>query len=192
MLWDGKSGLVEVVVTGPSWAILFYGRQSLGEGLRLGETWDAIFMLSGAISGVGKQAQLRASAVSMGEGQQLIAQAITEWCIEPRGSGCPHLILPASPPFSFCNKGKFPWGVRLPTAAEWLEVPKHNHWASYHEWGWALQHSQDHGHRQWDLWATPPPLPSPSPDHRFESEWSSVSTSSSVSSRSNTSGGSGH
>ena len=26
MLWDGKSGLTEVVVTGPGWAILFYER----------------------------------------------------------------------------------------------------------------------------------------------------------------------
>ena len=37
MLQDGKSGLTEAVVTGPGWAILFYGRQSLGERLSLGE-----------------------------------------------------------------------------------------------------------------------------------------------------------
>ena len=37
MLQDGKSGLTEAVVIGPGQAILFYGRQSLGEGLSLGE-----------------------------------------------------------------------------------------------------------------------------------------------------------
>ena len=69
MLQDGKSGLTEAVVTGPGWAILFYGRQSLGEGLSLGmSACDTTFMLSGAISWVGKQAQLNANAVTLWEG----------------------------------------------------------------------------------------------------------------------------
>ena len=50
MVWDGKSSITEAVVTGPGQAILFYGQQSLGEGLSLGEVWDAAFTLSGAIS----------------------------------------------------------------------------------------------------------------------------------------------
>ena len=37
ILCDSKAGLTEVIVMGPDWAILFYGRQSLGEGLSLGE-----------------------------------------------------------------------------------------------------------------------------------------------------------
>ena len=37
MVQDGKSSLTEAVVTSPGWAILFYGWQSLGEGLSLGE-----------------------------------------------------------------------------------------------------------------------------------------------------------
>ena len=37
MVQDGTSSLTEAVVTGPGWAILFYGWQSLGEGLSLGE-----------------------------------------------------------------------------------------------------------------------------------------------------------
>ena len=41
---------------GPGQAILFYGRQSLGQGLSLGKVCNATFMLSGAISWVGKQA----------------------------------------------------------------------------------------------------------------------------------------
>ena len=38
MVQDGKAGLTEAVVTGPGWAILFHGQQSLGEVLSLGET----------------------------------------------------------------------------------------------------------------------------------------------------------
>ena len=37
MVWGGNSGLTEAVVTDPSWAILFYGQQLLGEGLSLGK-----------------------------------------------------------------------------------------------------------------------------------------------------------
>ena len=63
---------------GPGRAILFYGRPSLGEGLSLGEAHDAMFTLPGAITWVGKQAQLNANALSLQEGQQMIAQAITK------------------------------------------------------------------------------------------------------------------
>ena len=84
--------LTEAVVIGPGWAILFYGWQSSGEGVSLGETCDAMFTLSGAIGWVGKQAQLSAKPVSLGEGWQLIAQAITEGHIKPRGPGHPHSI----------------------------------------------------------------------------------------------------
>ena len=81
MLWDGKSGLKEVAVTGPIWAILFYRKQSL-EWLSLGKAWYTTFMLSGAISWVGKQAQLNANPVSLSEGWQLIAPShyqMTHW-----------------------------------------------------------------------------------------------------------------
>ena len=150
------------------------------------------FMLSGAISWVGNQAQLNTNAVSLQEGQQLITQTITEQCIEARGSRCPQSLPTVSPPFSFCNQDESPWGVRLPTAAEWLEVPMCNHQVSYHEKGQALQCSWDHSYRQWDPVATLTPSPSPSPDCRLESDRNSVSASLSVSSRSDRSGGSGH
>ena len=84
-------------------AILFYGQQSLGEGLSLGEVRDATFTLSGIIAWVGKQAQLSAKLVSLGDGWQLITQAITNGHIEPRGPGCPCSIPPVSMPFNFCN-----------------------------------------------------------------------------------------
>ena len=69
MLRDGKSGITEAVVMGSDWAILFYGRQFLGEELSFGKECDAMFMLSGTISLVGKQAQLNANALSLWEGQ---------------------------------------------------------------------------------------------------------------------------
>ena len=72
-------------MTGPGHAILFYGQWSLGEGLSLGEVWDAVFMLSGTISLVSKPAQLNAKPASLGDGQQLITQAIIEGHIKPRG-----------------------------------------------------------------------------------------------------------
>ena len=108
MVWYGKSGLTEAVVTGPGWAVLFYSWQSLGEGLNLGKVWDATFTLSGAICWVGKQAQLNANPVSLGEGQWLIAQAITKWCIKPRWPRHPHSISPVSSSFNFHNQDQFP------------------------------------------------------------------------------------
>ena len=64
-----------------------------------------MFTLSGAIGWIGKQAQLSANPVSLGEGQQMITQAITKGCIEPRGPGHPCSIPPVSTPFNFSNQG---------------------------------------------------------------------------------------
>ena len=109
MVQDGKSSITEAVVIGPGQTVLFYGSQSLGEGLSLYKVWHTLFMLSGAIGWVGKQAQLNANPVSLGEGQQLIAQAITEQCIKPRGPRFPCSILPASSPVNFCSQDQSPW-----------------------------------------------------------------------------------
>ena len=73
MLHDGRSGLTKAIVMGPSWAVLFYGRQSLGGGLSLGKVRDTVFILSGAISWFGKQAQLNTNPLSQQEGQQLFS-----------------------------------------------------------------------------------------------------------------------
>ena len=123
MVQDGKSGLTEAVVTGPSQAILFYGWQLLGEGLSLGKTWDTMFTLSGAIYWVGKHAQLNANLVSLGEDWQLITQGVTKWCNKPRGPGHPCSIPPASAPFNFHNQNQFPWAVRPSTPVEWRGDP---------------------------------------------------------------------
>ena len=47
MLQEARAGLTEAVVTGPGRAILFYGRSSMGEGLRADEDRDATFLLTG-------------------------------------------------------------------------------------------------------------------------------------------------
>ena len=172
------------------WVILFYGRQSLGEGLSLGEAWDSMFMLTGAINWVGKQAQLNAIAVSLWEGWQLITQAVTKWCIQVIITWTSLLMSAALPLFSFCNQDEPPWEERLQSADECLEVLMHTHWKSHPEWGHRAQWGWDHGQQQWELWAAL--TLTPSPDYRFESDRSSVSTFSSVSSRPNRSRGSRH
>ena len=104
MLQDGKSGLMEVVVTGPAQAILFYGRQSLG-GRSLGEAQDAMFTLSGAISWVGKQGPTQCQC-SKPAGRMAVdcPRPSLDDALKPEDPGHPHLILPASPPFSFLNQ----------------------------------------------------------------------------------------
>ena len=108
MVCEGRTCLTEAIVTGPGWAVLFYGHHSLGEGLNLGEVRDAVFMLSGVIAQVGKQAQLNTKPISLGNGMQLIAQAITEGHIKPMGPGHPPSIPPASMPLNFHSQDMSP------------------------------------------------------------------------------------
>ena len=56
MLQEARVGLTEAVVIGPGRAILFYGRCSMGEGLKVDEARDAAFLLTGAGTWVGKSA----------------------------------------------------------------------------------------------------------------------------------------
>ena len=48
MLREVRAGLTEAVVIGPGRAILFYGRHSMGEGLKVDKARDAAFLLTGA------------------------------------------------------------------------------------------------------------------------------------------------
>ena len=48
MLWEVRAGLTEAVVIGPGRAIIFYGRCSMGGGLKVDEARDAAFLLTGA------------------------------------------------------------------------------------------------------------------------------------------------
>ena len=53
MLCKARTGLTEAVVIGPGRAVFFYGRHSMGEGLRADEARDATFLLTGAGMWVG-------------------------------------------------------------------------------------------------------------------------------------------
>ena len=48
MLRETRAGLMEAVIIGPGRAILFYGRRSMGEGLKADEARDATLLLTGA------------------------------------------------------------------------------------------------------------------------------------------------
>ena len=73
MLQETRAGLMEAVVIGPGRAILFYGRRSMGEGLKADEARDAAFLLTGAGTWVGKSAYLTADPMTLQEGRRAIA-----------------------------------------------------------------------------------------------------------------------
>ena len=87
MLCHGRTGLTKAIVMGPGWAVLFYGRWSLGKGLSLGKVRDIMFTLTGAGTWVGKQAYVAADPLTIQEGWWAIAQAITEHRTEVRRPG---------------------------------------------------------------------------------------------------------
>ena len=89
MLQEARAGLTEAVVIGPGRAILFYGRHSMGEGLKADEARDATFLLTGAGMWVGKLAYLTANPMTIQEGRRAIAQAISDNRVKARGPACP-------------------------------------------------------------------------------------------------------
>ena len=101
MLQEARAGLTEAVVIGPGRAILFYGRHSMGEGLKADEARDAAFLLTGAGMWVGKSAYLTANPMTIQEGRRAIAQAISDNRVKARGPGHPQVNLPAQQPFKF-------------------------------------------------------------------------------------------
>ena len=101
MLWETRAELVEAVVVGPGKAILFYGRHSLGEGLKVDEARDATFLLTGAGTWVGKSAYLTTNPMMLQEGKRAITRAILDHGVKARGLGHPWVNLPAQPPFRF-------------------------------------------------------------------------------------------
>ena len=101
MLQEARAGLTEAVVIGPGRAILFYGRHSMGEGLKADEARDAAFLLTGAGMWVGKLAYLTTDPVTIQEGRRAIAQAVSDNRVKARGPGCPQVNLLAQKPFKF-------------------------------------------------------------------------------------------
>ena len=101
MLRETRAGLKEAVVIGPGKAILFYGRHSLGEGLKADEARDAAFLLTGAGAWVGKLAYLTADPMTLQEGKRVIAHAISDHGVKARGPGHPQVNPLAQLPFRF-------------------------------------------------------------------------------------------
>ena len=101
MLQETRAGLTEAVVIGPGRAILFYGRCSMGEGLKVDKARDATFLLTGAGTWVGKSAYLTADPMTLQEGKRAIAHAILDHRVKARGQGHPQVNLPVQQPFRF-------------------------------------------------------------------------------------------
>ena len=78
MLQEARAGPIEAVVIGPGRAILFFGRCLMGEGLRADEASDATFLLTGAVTWVGKLAYLTTDPMTIQEGKRAIAQAVSD------------------------------------------------------------------------------------------------------------------
>ena len=101
MLQEARDGLTEAVVIGPGRAILFYGRHSMGEGLKADKARDATFLLTGAGMWVKKSAYLTADPMTLQEGKRAITWAISDNRVKARGPGCPRVNLLAQLPFRF-------------------------------------------------------------------------------------------
>ena len=101
MLQDTRIGLTEAVVIGPGKAILFYGRRSMGEGLKADEARDATFLITGSGTWVGKLAYLTADPMMLLEGRRAITCAVSDQRVEARRPGCPRVNPPAQQPFRF-------------------------------------------------------------------------------------------
>ena len=99
MLCEAKTGLTEAVVTGPGRAVLFYGSRSMGEGLTTDKARDATFLLMGAGTWVGKSAYLTADPVTIQEGRQAIAQAVSDFELRQGDQDVPMWISQPKKPF---------------------------------------------------------------------------------------------
>ena len=181
MLWETRARLTEAVVVGPGKAILFYGRCSLGEGLKADEARDAAFLLTGAGTWVGKSAYLTANPMTLQEGKRAITHAVSDHGVKARGPGHPRVNLPAQLPFRFTTSR-----ASLPRDQSMHEVPDDR---QTQQWP---PRSHGHNRQRRDQRQQSPRYQSPLPDRGFESDRSSISMASSRSSQSDCSDGSGH
>ena len=181
ILRETRAGLTEAVVVGPGKAILFYGRCSLGEGLKVDEARDAAFLLTGAGAWVGKSAYLTSDPMTLQEGKRAIARAVLDHGVKARELGHPWVNPPAQLPFRFNTSRASPPGDQSAH-----EVPKDRQTPQWPP--------QGHGcnRRRRDQRTQSPRYLSPLLDRGFESDRSLISMASSRSSRSDHSDGSGH
>ena len=181
MLHDARTGLTKAVVTGPGRAVLFYGRHSMGEGLITDEARDAAFLLTGAGTWVGKSAYLATDPMTIQEGKRAIAQAVTDHQVKVMGPGHPQVNPLAQQPFQFNPPRNSPPKDASGDCSS--NYPPSPHWPS---------RGQECNRHQRDQRPQSPWFPSPSPDCGFESDRSSLLTTSLMLSRSDQSDGSRH
>ena len=180
MLQDTRIGLTEAVVIGPGKAILFYGRHSMGEGLKADEARDTAFLITGSGMWVGKPAYLTADPMMLLEGRRAITRTVLDQRAKARGPGCPRVNLPAQQPFKFdVSRTPPPKGLQAQRDSDGMT----------HKWP---TQGQGRNRRRRDQRQRPPRIPSPSPDQGSESDGSSTSVVSSMSSQSDHSDRSGH
>ena len=145
----------------------------MGEGLSADEARDATFLLTGAGMWVGKLAYLTSDPMIIHEGGRAIPQAISDNRVKVRGPGCPSVNLLAQQPF---------WLNSLRNSPP-KDVPRDD--SSDYPWS---PHRPSRGHecnRRWrDQRPQLPRFPSHSLDCGFESDRSSLSMTSSMSSKS--------
>ena len=181
MLWEARTGLTEAVVIGLGRVILFYGRFSMGESLKVDEARDATFLLTGAGKWVGKLAYLTTDPMTIQEGKRAIAQVVSDNRVKVRELGHPNVNPPAQQPFQF-NAHRTP-------------PPKDMSGDCSLDYPWTPCQSsrgQECNRRRGDQRPPSPRFPSPSLDHGLESDRSSLSMMSSMSSRSDHSDRSRH
>ena len=125
MLWEAMIGLTEAMVIGPGRAIHFYGRCSMGEGLKVDEARDAAFLLTGAGMWVGKSAYLTTDPMMLQEGKRAITQAVPDHRVKARGPGHPRVNPPVKQPFRFNPSSASPSGDALtPYSADGGQTPR--------------------------------------------------------------------
>ena len=177
MLHDTRTRLTKAGVMGPGRAVLFYGRHSMGEGLTMDNARDAAFLLTGAGTWVGKLAYLTADPMTIQEGRRAIVQVVSDHQVKARGPGHARVNLPTQQHF-------------------WFDPPRSSPLKDVTGDGGSNHHLSPHQpsrnqecNRCWrDQRPQSPQFPSPSQDHRFKSNWSSLSMASLMSSRSDRSG----
>ena len=151
----------------------------MGEGLTADKARDATFLLKGAGMWVGKSVYLTTDPMTIQEGRRATAQAISDHQVKVREQGCPRVNLLAQQPFWFDPPRSSPPKNASPDGGS--DCPPSPHQPS---------RGQECNRHQRDQRPPSPWFPSPSPDHGFKSDWSSLLMASSMSSRSDWSDGS--
>ena len=140
---------------------------------------DAVFLITGDGTWVGKPAYLTTDPTMLPEGKRAITHAISDQRVKARGPGCPRVNLPAQQPFRFNISRTSPPGDPPTQVEPEGSTPRRPF------------RDQGHNRRRRDQRPRMPRIPSLSPDRGFKSNQSSKSVASSMSSQSDCSNRSG-